>query len=84
MQQTAPKTSKKFKRKLQRNLRPSIIFLLIPLAIGAVTIFLIATGLYSRNLGDFGSKRLETQNWQEVEKSLKAQQPDYLPKFAYY
>jgi parallel beta-helix repeat protein len=67
-----------------RNSRPSVIILFIPLLIGAFTIYFIATGLYSRNLADLGSKRLVTENWQTAEASILQTQPKYTRGFAYY
>jgi parallel beta-helix repeat protein len=71
-------------RRLHKNSRPSVIILLIPLLIGLFTVYFIATGLYSRNLADLGSKRLITENWQAAEASLLTTQPNYARGFAYY
>ncbi|RYX79347.1 LysM peptidoglycan-binding domain-containing protein [bacterium] len=79
------KRTRKTKRSsFRRNLKPSLLLLLLPLLVGGFVIFLIATGIYSRNLSDLGSKRLVTENWQSAVTSIKKTQPDYAPKFAYY
>ncbi|MDB5186898.1 MAG: hypothetical protein JWM07_370, partial [Candidatus Saccharibacteria bacterium] len=76
--------SHKTSRRTRNNSRPSVIILLIPLLVGAFTIYFIATGLYSRNLADLGSKRIVTENWQAAEASLLKTQPEYKRGFAYY
>lgn len=78
-------TKKKTKRGgLRRNTRPVFIILLLPLLIGLSVATAIVSGLYQRNLADFGSKRLETPNWNQAEATLSDAQPDYVRKFAYY
>lgn len=76
--------ARKVSRRPHKNSRPSVIILLIPLLIGAFTVYFIATGLYSRNLADLGSKRIITDNWQAAEASLLKTQPEYKRGFAYY
>lgn len=85
MKATNKKTQKKTKRGgLRRNIRPVFIILLLPLLIGLSVATAIVTGLYQRNLADFGSKRLETPNWNQAEAAMTDAQPDYVRKFAYY
>lgn len=72
------------KRNLRRNSSLSLLLLLIPLAVGVAAILLIFTGVYQDDLGKLGSKRLETQNWQQAEKVLVDKMPQYERKFAYY
>ncbi len=69
---------------LRYNLRPSLVVLLIPIIIGALTISLIASGLYYRNLASFGSNRLITNNWQSARSIMLKQQPTYNRQYAYY
>ncbi len=81
-QSVAKSNTKKFRR--LGNLRPVVLILLIPLAVGALTIGAVASGLYYNSVARLGSDRLITQNWQSANDSLAAQQPKYERKFAYY
>lgn len=72
------------KRKLFRNLRPSLIILLVPVLIGlAVAVFLFSNR-DNQVLGWIGTQRLTTQNWEAANKVFEQHQPDYERKFAYY
>lgn len=85
MKASTKKSHKKVKRGgLRRNTRPVFIILLLPLLIGLSVATAIVSGLYQRNLADFGSKRLETPNWNQAEATLADAQPDYDRQFAYY
>jgi LysM repeat protein len=78
------KTHKKGLTHFRRNMKPSIILLLIPLGVGIFTLSLIISGLYYNALADMGTKRLVTPNWQAAVASLEKVLPTYERKFAYY
>lgn len=80
----ANKPKKSGRLGLRHNIRPTLLLLIIPLTIGAITTAIIFTGLYYTKLADFGSKRLVTQNWEAANSSLTQGQPDYERRFAYY
>ena len=69
---------------LRRNMKPSIVLLLIPLGVGIFTLSLVISGLYYNVLADIGTKRLVTPNWEGAVASMEKAQPTYERKFAYY
>jgi parallel beta-helix repeat protein len=68
----------------RRNMKPSIILLLIPIGVGLFTLSLVISGFYYNALADIGSKRLITPNWESAVASMQNVQPAYERKFAYY
>ncbi len=85
MEKKVNRKTRGYKRSpLRNNLKPIILILLIPLLVGAVTIGLIASGLYNNNLASFGSNRLVTDNWESAQSILQQKKPAYERKYAYY
>lgn len=72
------------KRRFWRNLKPSSILLLVPVAIGIVTVVVLVSGLYAYHLANEASSRLRTDNWQAAAATMLDAQPDYVRKYAYY
>lgn len=66
------------------NLRPASLFLLVPIAVSAITFTVVGTGLYQFHLANQSAKRLETNNWETAAATMEAAQPTYHRKFAYY
>lgn len=81
-QRTTP--TKTHKRGLFRNLRPSLLILLVPVLVGLFVLVFLFSSRHSEVLGWIGSQRLTTQNWEAAETLLQEQQPEYERKFAYY
>jgi parallel beta-helix repeat protein len=78
------KKSQHKKRGFFRNVKPSLLLLLLPIAAGLAVIFLIGSGIYVNKLTNIGSNRLITKNWQQAGNALQQTQPQYGQKFAYY
>lgn len=72
------------RKKPLRNLKPAIIMVSIPLLIGLFTFGFLLSGSFGRVLGQLGSKRLESENWQQAQTTFQENQPEYTRKFAYY
>jgi hypothetical protein len=66
------------------NLRPASLFLILPIAISALTFTAVGTGLYEFHLANQTAKRLQTDRWEDAAETMKSAQPDYHRKFAYY
>ena len=66
------------------NLRPASLFLLVPIAISALTFTVVGSGLYEFHLANQTAKRLQTNNWERAADAMQAAQPKYARKFAYY
>jgi hypothetical protein len=66
------------------NLRPASLFLLVPIAVSAITFTVVGTGLYQFHLANQSAKRLETNDWETAAQTMEAAQPQYHRKFAYY
>lgn len=79
---TNTKTRPRFR--VLRNLRPSTLLLVIPIAVGILTIGLIGTGVYVNSLSDLGARRLITENADAARQVLLAKQPVYARQYAYY
>jgi hypothetical protein len=77
-------TTHKRKRGFFRNLRPSLIIMLIPILVGLFVAFFLFSSRYNEVLGWVGSQRLTTENWETADKIFQENQPDYERKFAYY
>lgn len=84
MAKKAKDTTTPHKRKLFRNLRPSLIIMLVPVLIGLIVAFFLFSSRQNEVLGWIGNQRLTTQNWQAADDVFKKQQPEYERKFAYY
>lgn len=69
---------------LRRNLRPTIVLLLIPIGVGLFTLSLVLSGLYYKVLAEIGNQHLVTPGWDAAATSMQAAQPNYERKFAYY
>jgi len=66
------------------DLRPASLFLLVPIAISALTFTVVGTGLYEFHLANQTAKRLQTNHWEDAADTMDAAQPHYGRKFAYY
>jgi parallel beta-helix repeat protein len=79
-----PKPAHKPKHGLFRNMRPSLLIMLVPVLVGLFVAFFLFSSRYNEVLGWVGSQRLTTQNWETADKVFQENQPDYERKFAYY
>src|SRR6266550_515495 len=77
-------SSKRVKRKVRQNFRPAIILLIIPVVIGGLTIEFMLGNDYTNLLGQSGSQRLLTKDWQAAEQAFTQNMPNYERQFAYY
>ena len=48
------------------DLRPASLFLLVPIAISALTFTVVGTGLYEFHLANQTAKRLQTNHWEDA------------------
>lgn len=79
------KEAKRKKTKnLRRNVRPTLLLLLIPIGVGLFTLSLVLSGLYYKVLAEIGNQHLVTPGWDGAAASMQAAQPNYERKFAYY
>lgn len=83
MKETKRNKSKKTKG-FRRNIRPTILLLLIPLGVGLFTLSLVLSGLYYKVLAEIGNQHLVTPGWEAAAVSMQEAQPNYERKFAYY
>lgn len=72
------------KRKIRHNVKPGIVLLILPIAIGIASLGFILSSAYGDYLASTGLARLEANNWQAAEQAISSQQPTYERKFAYY
>lgn len=71
-------------RRFYHNFRVTMLIMLLPVGIGLFAVYYILSGSLSAQLGDFGNRRLETDNWQTAVAYLANSQPDYGINKAYY
>jgi parallel beta-helix repeat protein len=71
-------------RQVTRNLKPSIIIIILPLIAGVYTVYYVLSGSYSHDLRLAGNQRLVTSNWQAAVRAFIIHQPTYHRNFAYY
>jgi len=72
------------KHKIKENFRPGMVLMIFPLIIGIMALPFLFSDRFGQSLGSAGAARLVTRNWQIADNALKASQPEYERKFAYY
>lgn len=71
-------------KSFRRNIRPTLLLLLIPLGVGLFTLSLVLSGLYYKVLAEIGNQHLVTPGWEAAATTMRTTQPKYERKFAYY
>lgn len=72
------------RRGFWRHLRPATVLLLVPIGIGAITVWVLWSGLYDYWVARQAAERLITQDWRVAGETMQKVQPKYERKFAYY
>lgn len=78
------KRTKSLRTKIRHNLKPSMLLLVIPIAIGIAALAFLFSSAYGEYLAAAGVQRIATSDWSEAAAQLSKAQPDYERQFAYY
>lgn len=77
-------TEPRKRRGFGSQLRPATLLLLVPIAIGGFTVWMLWGGLYDYFVARQAADRLVTTNWRVAAETMHEAQPAYHRKFAYY
>lgn len=84
MQKITPQPTKRQRPSIRHNLHVASLLILIPLLVGAFTLYFIFGQVITANLGNLANKRVLTVGAAQAESTLTATKPTVGPQFSYF